>query len=98
MKIPALQNKQVRVLRMAFRARNVFGTFEKRALDLFPFVPDLIPSHFENSCLRQVGILNHISKLKFFLSDYWKFTSKTRKKKHKKACISIILTFEIVVF
>ena len=31
MKRPALQNKQVRVLRMAFRARKVFGTFEKRA-------------------------------------------------------------------
>ena len=30
MKISALQNKQVGVLRMAFRARNVFGTFEKR--------------------------------------------------------------------
>ena len=33
MKRPALQNKQVGVLRMAFRARNVFGTFEKRAPD-----------------------------------------------------------------
>ena len=32
MKRPALQNKQVGVLRMAFRARRVFGTFEKRAL------------------------------------------------------------------
>ena len=31
MKRPALQNKQVGVLRMAFRARKVFGTFEKRA-------------------------------------------------------------------
>ena len=31
MKRPALQNKQVAVLRMAFRARKVFGTFEKRA-------------------------------------------------------------------
>ena len=31
MKRPALQNKQVIVLRMAFRARKVFGTFEKRA-------------------------------------------------------------------
>ena len=28
---PALQIKQVRVSRMAFRARKVFGTFEKRA-------------------------------------------------------------------
>ena len=31
MKRPALQNKQVVVLRMAFRARKVLGTFEKRA-------------------------------------------------------------------
>ena len=31
MKRPALQNKQVRVLRIAFRALKVFGTFEKRA-------------------------------------------------------------------
>ena len=30
-KRPALQNKQVVVLRMAFRARKVLGTFEKRA-------------------------------------------------------------------
>ena len=34
MKRPALQNKRVRVLRMAFRARKVFGTFEKRAPEL----------------------------------------------------------------
>ena len=31
MKRPALHYKQVGVLRMAFRARKVFGTFEKRA-------------------------------------------------------------------
>ena len=31
MKRPALQNKQVVILRMAFRARKVLGTFEKRA-------------------------------------------------------------------
>ena len=31
MKRPALQNERVVVLRMAFRARKVFGTFEKRA-------------------------------------------------------------------
>ena len=34
MKRPALQNKQVVVLRMAFRARKVLGTFEKRAPEL----------------------------------------------------------------
>ena len=31
MRRPALQNKRVGVLRMAYRARKVFGTFEKRA-------------------------------------------------------------------
>ena len=31
MKRSALQNKQIEVLRMAFRARKVFGTFAKRA-------------------------------------------------------------------
>ena len=31
MKRPALQKKQVGALRMAFRARKVFETFEKRA-------------------------------------------------------------------
>jgi len=30
MKRPALQNKQVVLLRMAFRARKVLGTFEKQ--------------------------------------------------------------------
>ena len=37
MKRPASQNMQVRVLRMAFRARKVFGTFEKRAPGRLPF-------------------------------------------------------------
>jgi len=31
MKRPALQNKRLGVLRMAFRAQKVFGTFEQRA-------------------------------------------------------------------
>ena len=30
MKRPALQNKRVRILQMAFRARKVSGTFEKQ--------------------------------------------------------------------
>ena len=34
MKRPALQNERVGVLRTAFRARKVFGTFEKRATGL----------------------------------------------------------------
>ena len=39
MKRPALQNKRVGVLRMAFRARIVLGTFEKRAPGL-PLLDD----------------------------------------------------------
>ena len=35
MQRPALQNKQVVVLRMAFRAQKVLGIFEKRAPGLF---------------------------------------------------------------
>ena len=35
-KRPALQNKQVVVLRMAFRDRKVLGTFEKRAPGFTP--------------------------------------------------------------
>ena len=35
MKRPALQTKQVVLLRMAFRARKVLGTFEKRAPGYF---------------------------------------------------------------
>ena len=34
MKKSALQNKRVGFLRMAFRARKAFGTFEKQAPDL----------------------------------------------------------------
>ena len=37
MKRPALQKRRVGILRMAFRARKVFGTFEKRVLGS-PFV------------------------------------------------------------
>ena len=33
MERPALQNERVGVIRMAFRARKVFGTFEKRTPD-----------------------------------------------------------------
>ena len=45
MKRQALQNKQVGVLRMAFRARKVFGTFEKRAPGAcFSKVPNLFGS------------------------------------------------------
>ena len=47
MKRPALQNKQVGVLRMAFRARKVFGTFQKQAPALrgFPLGTPVFPSH-----------------------------------------------------
>ena len=39
MKRPGLQNKRVGVLLMAFGARNVFGTFEKRAPKAWPKRP-----------------------------------------------------------
>ena len=42
MKRPALQNKQVGVLRMAFRARKVFGTFEKRAPEVRTVRPNVL--------------------------------------------------------
>ena len=47
MKRPALQNKQVVVLRMAFRARKVLGTFEKRAPGAHPFIWTLVLIHMQ---------------------------------------------------
>ena len=48
MKRPALQNKQVAVLRMAFRARKVLGTFEKRA-------PGLLFGSSRSSLVQKCG-------------------------------------------
>ena len=48
MKTPALQNKQVVILWMAFRARKVIGTFEKRAPEIcIPclWIPDSTSLH-----------------------------------------------------
>ena len=45
MKRPALQNKQDVLLRMAFRARKVLGTFEKRA-----------PGHRHENCGAELYI------------------------------------------
>ena len=65
MKRPALQNKQVGVLRMAFRARKVLGTFEKRAPET-PVVqrPGWINHHardnsinFHSTCLLNSDLL-----------------------------------------
>ena len=42
MKRSALQNERVVVLRMAFRARKVFGTFEKRAPGIEQLVHGLL--------------------------------------------------------
>ena len=42
MKRPALQNEQIVILRMAFRARKVIGTFEKRAPEQISL---LYPNH-----------------------------------------------------
>ena len=48
MKRPALQNEQVGVLRMAFRPRKVFGTFEKRAPGAYPM------REFSRKCTKLV--------------------------------------------
>ena len=50
MKRPALQNKQVGVLQMAFRARNVFGTLEKRAPGSFD------RRHLDETTLRATAL------------------------------------------
>ena len=47
---PALQSKRVRVLRIAFRARKGFRTFEKRALDLLHLLS--FWEHRCDGCLR----------------------------------------------
>ena len=54
MKRPALQNKQARVLRMAFQARKAFGTFEKRA----PGVKAVMDRD-EKKMLRREGLSVH---------------------------------------
>ena len=41
MKRPALQNKRVGVLGTPFRARKVFGTFEKRATGFRPVFAEI---------------------------------------------------------
>ena len=60
MERPALQNKQVVILRMAFRARKVLGIFEKRA-------PGLIGSNVGNN--YPVGKLLYIGKALFQLIE-----------------------------
>ena len=53
MKRPALQNKQVVVLRMAFRARKVLTNFEKPAPD--PKTNKLNPGRIWESKLGNIG-------------------------------------------
>ena len=48
MKRPALQNKQVVLLRMAFSARKVLGTFEKRTPALKPLSRAGVKAHGPN--------------------------------------------------
>ena len=58
MKRPVLQNYRVAVLRMAFRARKVFGTFEKQASGgtgfashwLKNWIFELTTKHCKHSC------------------------------------------------
>ena len=65
MKKPALQNKDVGVLGMAFRARKVFGTFEKRApgqtkvgtLSILYFVSNF-RSLFPVGCFKRLSFID----------------------------------------
>ena len=68
MKSPTLQNKRVAVLRMAFRARRVFGTSEKRA----PVYVFWVQSEKNTKCINICVISYEI----FFKYDICK---KTRK-------------------
>ena len=73
MKRPALQNKLVGVLRMAFRARKVFGTFEKRApvlVKIFVIYAFLTRRH---------------SKYKHFMQNFPKLLPLGQNNNHKRA-------------
>ena len=61
MKRPALQNKQVVILRMAFRARKVHGTFEKRAPGWLHYLASLVIAYFikELRIIVLSGIFTH---------------------------------------
>ena len=63
-KRPALRNKQVVVLRMAFRARKVLGTFEKRAPGLFGIALAQLNSRFalSDNSRKEVIIIIHLLK------------------------------------
>ena len=62
MKRPALQNKQVGVLRMAFRERKVFGTFEKRAPGSIHELTRHLARHCSSSrCWRSYYSSGHVS-------------------------------------
>ena len=54
MKRPALQKKQVVILRMAFQAQKVLGTFEKRAQDSYR-QPEKMIRTITTSCAIQVN-------------------------------------------
>ena len=67
MKRPALHNKQAGVLRMAFRARKDFGTFEKRApgLKTSAFTRKANPK--KQLCVRNIYL--HNRSIHFFTID-----------------------------
>ena len=71
MKRPPLQNKQVVVLRMAFRARKVFGTLEKRAPGLCCFAVDI---HWLQWSLRVFQELMNKTNLKRLFLNTWRPT------------------------
>ena len=74
-KRPPLQNKQVVVLRMAFRARKVLGTFEKRAPGRVPRSEMMSIKtktvqeeyHFEIPCQ-----VSDIANLTVIMGHFWK--------------------------
>jgi len=68
MKRLALQNKQVEALRMALRARKVFGTFEKRAPGL-QNVYFRLPSVAQKRCMLKLPNIIFITI--YFIYNYF---------------------------
>ena len=94
-KTTALQNKQVGVLRMAFRARKVFGTFEKRApgpqndgkcrvrMGMHSlarhFFVNLLSWVFQPSCCVSSLITSRLDRNKSHMADCLSFVTSSKK-------------------
>ena len=70
-KRPALQNKKVVVLRMAFRARKVLGTFEKRA-------PETLTLKFRPNYSVKLAFLNVAKGIKITITSRFRFSRRLR--------------------